>query len=71
MVTAAVAALELHIPHHPLLVGGHKVQHSPSPHSEKEVTSAFQKPPGLPLLYVLILQQVIGVAEVPHEDQDL
>lgn len=61
MVTAAVAALGLHIPHH----------HSPSPRSEKEVTSAFQEPPGLPLLYVLILQQVIGVAEVPHEDEDL
>ncbi|KAF1477619.1 FERM domain-containing protein 3, partial [Megadyptes antipodes antipodes] len=53
MVTAAQAALELHIPHQPLLVGENKVQHSTSPcwllyHLEKEVTiSAFQEPPGL------------------------
>lgn len=71
MVTAAKAALGLHIPHHTLLVGGHKVQHSTSPHSEKEVTSAFQEASGLPLPYVLALQQIIGVVKVPHEAQDL
>ncbi|KAK4824840.1 hypothetical protein QYF61_020213 [Mycteria americana] len=42
MVPAAKAALELHIPHQPLLVGENKVQHSASPrwlrcHLEKEV----------------------------------
>ncbi|KAK4832223.1 hypothetical protein QYF61_021070 [Mycteria americana] len=53
MVTAAKAALELHIPSEPLLVGENKVQHSTSPrwllyHLEKEVIiNAFQEPPGL------------------------
>ncbi|KAK4822002.1 hypothetical protein QYF61_006616 [Mycteria americana] len=52
-VTAAKAALELHIPHQPLLVGENKVQHSTSPrwllcHLEKEVIiNTFQEPPRL------------------------
>ncbi|KAK4826701.1 hypothetical protein QYF61_010916 [Mycteria americana] len=50
MVIAAKAALELHIPHQPLLVGENKVQHSTSPrwflyHLEKEgIISTFQEP---------------------------
>ncbi|KAK4822239.1 hypothetical protein QYF61_011880 [Mycteria americana] len=53
MVTAAKAALELHFPHQPLLVGENKVWHSTSPrwllyHLEKEVIiNTFQEPPGL------------------------
>ncbi|KAK4824261.1 hypothetical protein QYF61_012527 [Mycteria americana] len=52
MVTVAKAALELHIPHQPLLVGQNKVQHSTSPHwllchLEKEVINTFQELPGL------------------------
>ncbi|KAK4829762.1 hypothetical protein QYF61_006486 [Mycteria americana] len=56
MVTAAKAALELHIPHQPLLVGENKVQHSTSPlwflyHLEKEfIINAFEEPPRLLML---------------------
>jgi len=39
MVTAAKAALELHIPHQPLLVGENKVQHSPSTTWRRKLSS--------------------------------
>ena len=53
MVTEAKAALELHIPHQPLLMDEIKVQYNTSPHwlpyhLEKEVSiNAVQEPPGL------------------------
>lgn len=53
MVTVSKAALELHIPHLPLLVGESKVQHSASPcwvlcPLENEVImNIFQELPGL------------------------
>ena len=74
-VTAAKAALELHIPHQPLLVGENKVQHRTSRrgllyHLEEEVVlNAFQEPPGLPVCYCVVPSTGVGVVEVPHEDQ--
>ncbi|KAK4832092.1 hypothetical protein QYF61_020707 [Mycteria americana] len=77
MVTAAKAALELHIAHQPLLVGENKVQHSTSPHwllyhLEKEVIiNTFQAPPGLLMPCCVVPPTDIRVVEVPHEDQGL
>ncbi|KAK4823607.1 hypothetical protein QYF61_004210 [Mycteria americana] len=77
MVTAAKAALELHIPHQPLLVGENKVQHSASPrlllyHLEKEVIiNTFQEPPGLLMPCCVVPPTDISVVEVPHEVQGL
>ncbi|KAM9634999.1 uncharacterized protein ACIBXB_015978 [Morphnus guianensis] len=77
MVTEAKAALELHIPHQPLLVGENKVQHSPSPrwllhHLEKEFPiSAFQEPPGLLMPCRVVPPTDIRVVEVPREDQSM
>jgi len=59
MVTAAKAALELHIPHQPLLFGANKVQHSTSPrgllyHLEDEViTTTLQEPPASTAAFLL------------------
>ncbi|KAK4813670.1 hypothetical protein QYF61_017637, partial [Mycteria americana] len=77
MVTAAKAALGLHIPHQPLLVGENKVQHSTSPHwlpchLEKEVIiNTFQEPPRLLMSCCVAPPTDIGVVEVSHEDQGL
>ncbi|KAK4821804.1 hypothetical protein QYF61_003833 [Mycteria americana] len=77
MVTAAKAALELHIPHRRLLVGENKVQHSTSPcwllsPWEKEVIiSAFEEPPGLLMACCVVPPRDIGVVEVPHEEEGL
>ncbi|KAK4821803.1 hypothetical protein QYF61_003832 [Mycteria americana] len=77
MVTAAKAALELHIPHRRLLVGENKVQHSTSPcwllsPWEKEVIiSAFEEPPGLLMPCCVVPPRDIGVVEVPHEEEGL
>ncbi|KAK4825309.1 hypothetical protein QYF61_026828 [Mycteria americana] len=66
------AALELHIPHQPLLVGENKVQHSTSPrwllgHLEEEVTiSAFQEPPGL-----LMPCCVVPPTDIGHANEDV
>ena len=75
MVTAAKAALGLHIPHQPLLAGENKVQHSTSPHwllyhLEKEVIiNALQELPGLLMPCCAVPPTDVGVVEVPHEDQ--
>jgi len=77
MVTAAKAALKLHISHQPLLVSENKVQSSTSPcgplyHLEKEVIiNAFQQPPGLLMPSCIVPSTDTMVAEVPHEDQGL
>ncbi|GAB0192653.1 hypothetical protein GRJ2_001730600 [Grus japonensis] len=77
MVTAAKAALELHIPYQPLLVGENKVQNGTSPcwvlyHLEKEVIiDAFQEPPGLLMPCCVVPPTDIRVTEVPHKDQGL
>lgn len=76
VVTAAQASLELHVPHHPLLVGENKIQHSTSPcwlicHLEKEVSSAFQEPAGLSMSCCVIIPTDTVLYEVPHEDQGL
>jgi len=74
MVTAAKAALDLHVSHQSLLVDENKVQHSTSLcwisyHLEKEaIINAFQEPPGL-LMPCCVVPTDIIVAEVPHEDQ--
>ena len=71
MVTAAKAALELHTPHQPLLVGENEVQHSTSPHwllyhLEKEVIiNAFQETPGLLMPCCVVPSTDIRVVEVP------
>ncbi|PKU42448.1 hypothetical protein llap_7248 [Limosa lapponica baueri] len=70
VVTAAKAALELHIPHQPLLVGENKVQHNTPPHwllchVEKEVTiHAFWESPGLLMPCCVVPPTDIGVVEV-------
>ncbi|KAK4812888.1 LOW QUALITY PROTEIN: hypothetical protein QYF61_024244 [Mycteria americana] len=77
MVTAAKAALELHILHQPLLGGEDKVQHSTSPHwllclLEKEVIiNTFPEPPRLPVSSCVVPPTDIRVAKVPHKDQGL
>ncbi|KAJ7399009.1 hypothetical protein BTVI_119316 [Pitangus sulphuratus] len=75
MFTAAQAALDLHIPHQPLLAGENKVQHSIPCHwllyhLEKEVViNAFQEPLGLIVLCCLVPPTDIRVAVLSHEDQ--
>ncbi|KAK4828307.1 LOW QUALITY PROTEIN: hypothetical protein QYF61_025319 [Mycteria americana] len=78
MVTASKAALELHIPHQPLIFGENKVQHSTSPHwllyhlEKKVIIYAFQEPPGCLCPAVLYLQQILGNGDKRIEnDKDL
>ncbi|GAB0180340.1 hypothetical protein GRJ2_000499300 [Grus japonensis] len=78
MVTAAKAALELHIPHQPPpSPDENKVQHGTSPrwplyHLEKEVIiNAFQELPGLLMPCCVVPPADIRVVEVPHENQGL
>ena len=58
------AAFERHVPHHALVVGENKVQHSTSPpwllcHLEKDITiNALQEPAGLLMPAVLSPQQI-------------
>jgi len=73
-VTAVKAALELHIPYKPLLVGENKIQHNTSPcgllyHLEKEIViNKFQEPPVLLMPCCVVPPMDIRVVEIPHED---
>ncbi|KAK4822677.1 hypothetical protein QYF61_019044 [Mycteria americana] len=71
MVTAAKAALELHIPYQLLPVGENKVQHSTIPHwllyhLEKEIIiNTFQEPPGLLMPCCVVPLTDIGLEKTP------
>ncbi|GAB0209008.1 hypothetical protein GRJ2_003366500 [Grus japonensis] len=77
MVTAAKAALDLHIPYQALLIGEKKVQHGTSPRGllyhleEKDVINTFQEPPGLLVFCCIAPPADVRVVEVPHKDQGL
>ncbi|PKU39025.1 obscurihypothetical protein [Limosa lapponica baueri] len=76
-VTTAKAALELHVPHQPLLIGQDKIRNGTSPclflyHLKKEVIiNVLQEPAGLLMPCCAVPPTDTKLVEVAHEDQDL
>lgn len=75
IITAALAALEVHIAHQSCPVGEYKIQHSTSPcwffcHLEKEVIINAGAP-RLLMPCCVVSPTDFGVVEVPHEHQSL
>lgn len=77
VVAAPKAALEFHIAYQPVLVGEHKVHHSTFSceflyHLEEEIViHSFWEPIRLLVSCCVVLQQIIQVVEISHEDHSL